>query len=254
MTARDASLARLLRSITRDQGSQKDSPLLSVLPIEIRQHIYEYLLPSTVPLRDLVSGGIAHVWHQGNTSIMAACCQLHDECAEKLYGESVFIVEVGYDTILMRHRRLLDSGLVPEATPSFLDLIGPPYLRRIRHLAINIKHVDSYTGRSCSVDRRTAFGSSHLGMIKHNCGGPGLTDGLRGSVQELVDALKGANELQIVRVNLQDQNGDAERAQVVLQPFRELSNFAEGGGIMLTGDVTRASAEGLARGRDGHVD
>lgn len=63
-----------------------------------------------------------------------------------LYGTSVFIVEVGYDTIVFRHRRLLESGLVPQATPPFLDLLGPN-ISRVRHIAINVEHVDSYTGK-----------------------------------------------------------------------------------------------------------
>lgn len=148
ISQRDASLGRLVQSITGKTTSQTESKFLSRLPVEVRHHIYGFLLPATVPLRDLLSGGTACVWHQGSTSIMATCRQIHDETANMLYGGSVFVVEVGYDTILMRHRRLLNSGLVPEATPSFLELLSPSNMQRIRHLAINIKHVDSYTGDS----------------------------------------------------------------------------------------------------------
>ncbi|KAL9050498.1 MAG: hypothetical protein Q9162_006605 [Coniocarpon cinnabarinum] len=212
-----ASPDNLLCGVARDSVSQKDSTFLSVLPVEIRRLVYQFLLPTTVPLRDLISGGVAHVWVQGNTAILATCQQVYEETTNILYGESMFIIEVGYDSITLRHRRLLESGLVPEATPTFLELLSPSNMRRIRHLAINIKHVDSYT------------------------------DGLRDKVQELVDALQNVERLKIVRINLDDRNRDIQRAQTVLRPFQKLRNFDSGSGLLLTGDITPDFARNLVR-------
>ena len=146
--AQDTSLERFIGSITGNTGKSKDSLFLSGLPSEIRQHIYGYILPATVALRAVgpSSVGIAHVWLPGSTALMATCRQIHEEAAEILYGQSVFLVEVGYDTLIFRHRRLRDSGLVTQTTPPFLDVLSARNLRRIRYLAINVEHVDSYTG------------------------------------------------------------------------------------------------------------
>ena len=84
-----------------------------------------------------------------------------------------------------------------------------------------------------------------VGMIKHNCGGVGLTDGLRTQVQKLVDALKFAAELQNVRVHLRDNNKDTEQAQSVLEPFGQLSNLNSAQNLALTGAVTENFKEHL---------
>ena len=84
-------------------------------------------------------------------------------------------------------------------------------------------------------------------MIKHNCGGQGLTDGLRDRVQQLVEVLQRADQLHIVRVHLEDHNRDPERAQTVLRPLSALQNFDAGGGLMLTGDVTEKFVRHLAQ-------
>ena len=76
-------------------------------------------------------------------------------------------------------------------------------------------------------------------MIKHNYSGIGLTDGVRKQVQRLVDALWSARQLHRVRVNLVDRNGDAERAQTVLEPFKALSNLESDGTLVVTGAVTK---------------
>lgn len=142
----ESGLNQFLQTITGSSRLHKQSPFLAKLPPEVRRNVYQYLLPRTIALREM-TGRIAHVWLHGSTAIMSTCKKIHEETADIIYGESVFIVEVGYDTIAMRHRRLLGSGLVPEATPAFLELVSSSNLRRIRQLAINVKHVDSYTGQ-----------------------------------------------------------------------------------------------------------
>lgn len=83
-------------------------------------------------------------------------------------------------------------------------------------------------------------------MIKHNCGGAGLTQGLQSQVQRLVDALSSARELQNVRVHLVDNNGDIERAQTVLEPLRALPNLGKTGELAATGAITTGFARDLA--------
>ena len=138
------SLDELIRSITGKRSGPKECLFLK-LPIEIRQYIYQLVLPQTTVLRN--REGVAHVWVRGNTSILATCHQVHEEAANFLYGESVFLVEVGFDTIVFRQRHIIrGTSLTPQATPSFLDLLAPN-IHRIRHIAIRVDHVDSYTGK-----------------------------------------------------------------------------------------------------------
>ena len=93
---------------------------------------------------------------------------------------------------------------------------------KIKNYVINVEHVDDYTG-----------------MIKYNCGGPGLTAGIRGRVTELVDLLVDVDGLQRLHVHLIDgaisrirfPSGRVHRvqdvenlstAQTVLDPLRRL--------------------------------
>lgn len=115
------------------------------LPTELRRRIYWYLLPHTACIQSTT--GTAHVWLRGNTSLLATNHQIHEEAADMLYGDSVWVVEVGFDRIIFRYRRLLvPQMLVPQSTPLFLETVSPRYLERIRTIAINVEHVDDYTG------------------------------------------------------------------------------------------------------------
>lgn len=82
-------------------------------------------------------------------------------------------------------------------------------------------------------------------MIKHNCGGAGLTQGLRIQVGKLVEALKIACELQNIRVHLVNNNKDGEMAQTVLEPFAELTNLSPTGEMVVTGAVTESFSREL---------
>ena len=137
-----AALEDLVQSIT-GKGTNRNGSLLLKLPLEIRQHIYRFLLPCTTVLRS--QAGVAHVWLPGVTGFLATCQQVHHEATELLYGDTVFVVEVGYDTISFRHRRLLESGLLPQSTKPFLETMRP-HLYAIRNIAVSVEHVDSYTG------------------------------------------------------------------------------------------------------------
>ncbi|KAF2086926.1 hypothetical protein K490DRAFT_18607, partial [Saccharata proteae CBS 121410] len=144
------------------------------LPLEIRNEIYTYLLPRTVkhPSGTRIDRGI--VWLRGQTAIMATCHQLNSECMALLYGSNMFVISVGYDRIHFRFRWLLPANhnLSPNRAFSFLDHFSQRTIQLIKNYHIDVEQVDPYTG-----------------MIKFNCQGRGLTDGLRSQVQTLVDVL-----------------------------------------------------------------
>lgn len=117
------------------------------------------------------------VWQRGNVSLFSVCRQLHDECADLVYGNSTFMLFVTFNGISFRFRYLLPSGMTPNRSYPFLELLPERYLTRIRKVVVHVDHVDSYTG-----------------MIKFNVSGKGLTHGLRRQVQRLVTALQPEHE------------------------------------------------------------
>ncbi|KAF2716287.1 hypothetical protein K431DRAFT_206131, partial [Polychaeton citri CBS 116435] len=172
------------------------------LPLELRQQILRYLLPYTKELsstpfsqylskyraaqeqgrsclnmftgfegRGLVRRSTV-VWQKANVSVMSVCRQLHDECADILYGENTFLLLVDYSGVIFKFRWLSAAGLTPHSTFNFFTDIPRKYMIRLKRAIVYVDHVDSYTG-----------------MTKFNVGGPGLTHGLRTQVQRLVDAL-----------------------------------------------------------------
>ncbi|KAI7327172.1 hypothetical protein KC315_g7276 [Hortaea werneckii] len=120
------------------------------------------------------SNGVSNVvWQRGQISLLSVCRQLHDECAELIYGTNTFLLFLTFADITFRYRWLLLSGAAPSRHYKFLELLPHKYLKLVRKVVVHIDHVDSYTG-----------------MIKFNVGGKGLTHGLRRQVQRLVNALK----------------------------------------------------------------
>ncbi|GAB7322796.1 hypothetical protein MBLNU13_g05365t1 [Cladosporium sp. NU13] len=205
-------------------------PLLK-LPLELRQQILLYLLPRTQELGTHVDALETHVrnfsavqrrvrkgmelppekgkkppsaaarassvptniaWRRGNTALFAVCRQLHDECADLVYGGNTFMLGVTFSSITFRFRFLLPSGMAPKREYNFLELMPERYLRRLRRVLVCVDHVDSYTG-----------------MIKYNVSGKGLMHGLRRQVLKLVCALQPLGE--------QDQEEGAERARGVVE-------------------------------------
>jgi hypothetical protein len=112
-------------------------------------------------------------WRRGNTSLFAVCRQLHDECADMVYGSNTFLLGVTFSNITFRFRYLLPSGMAPQREYAFLELMPARYLHRLRRVFISVDHVDSYTG-----------------MIKYNVSGKGLVHGIRRQVLKLVCALQ----------------------------------------------------------------
>jgi hypothetical protein len=162
------------------------------------------------------------VWRRGWIGLLSANRQIHEECADLIYGDNTFVIDVAYDSIKFRYRWLLPSNLTPSQSYSFLDHFSQRNLLRIRKYTINVEHVDSYTG-----------------MIKYNCGGRGLTAGIRQQVQNLVEVLAFVPSLHRVHVHLIDgaisrvrfpsgrlhrvqDEKDCATAQTVLDPFFRL--------------------------------
>ncbi|KAK3673663.1 hypothetical protein LTR78_006568 [Recurvomyces mirabilis] len=194
---------------SRSPASFKPKFPLLRLPLELRQEILSYILPRTKELVDsnpltaharefsavqkrmkkgmLVPSAETEaarqlrqssstsnvVWLRGQMSILSVCSQLHDECAELVYGRNTFLLFLTYPGIKWRYRFVLPTGMAPSRNYDFLDLVPERYRRLVKRVVVNIDHLDPYTG-----------------MIKFNVGGKGLVFGLRRQVQRLVNALK----------------------------------------------------------------
>ena len=234
-----------LEQRARSPASLKPKFPLLKLPLELRQHIFSYLLPRTydntdpnplanharnfsavkkrgargmeIPKPNPIQKGPNHViWRRGNINLLCASRQVHDECARLMYGDNKFLLFVTYTGIMFRFSWLLPSGLTPNLRRE-LDQVPKKYLALIRRVIINVDHVDSYTG-----------------MIKFNVSGKGLTHGLRKQVQRLVNTFRdaergvsnvGISELQgrrtaaeedrcLTHVSIQVSNGNAVLDQI----------------------------------------
>lgn len=256
-------------------------PLLR-LPLELRQQILLYLLPRTKEMTETnflakharhfsavqkraskgmalpaVEGEAARqtrhaasnvVWQRGNTTLLRVCRQLHEECAELLYGGNTILLFLTYAGIKWRYRFLLASGSAPTTHKDFLDLMPKRYMRLLKRVVVNVDHVDSYTG-----------------MIKFNVSGRGLAYGLRQQVQKLVNVLKPdvgggdddddrdgnsaeSRHLSSLRIRVSTSNAIAEALDrtrgepkvsddltVILEPLRQLYGVHE---AVVTGAVT----------------
>ena len=268
-------------------------PLLR-LPLELRQQILLYLLPRTkelsasnpltrharefsavqkrgkkgmiLPIADAeaarqIRPGVSNVvWIRGNVHLFRLCRQIHNECAELVYGRGTFLLFLTYAGIKWRYRFLLPSGMAPSRNYEFLDLMPERYMRLLKRFVVNIDHVDAYTR-----------------MIKFNVTGGGLALGLRKQVQRLVNALKPsqspvltekANEydstpaldkryLGSLRIRISNSNAVsdaldrqrnpsepivAEHLATMLEPFRLLYGVRE---VSITGAVTEEIARDL---------
>jgi hypothetical protein len=137
----------------------------------------ERALPPLKPSSSSTSVPSNIAWRRGNTSLFAVCRQLHEECADMVYGNNTFMLGVTFSNITFRFRFLLPSGMAPKREYNFLELMPARYMRRLRRVLVCVDHVDSYTG-----------------MIKYNVSGKGLMHGLRRQVLRLVCALQPMQE------------------------------------------------------------
>jgi hypothetical protein len=190
------------------QSSDNIPPLLR-LPIELRRLIYTLVLPHTTtfdvrsqrslsppaptsrsltlvrqangseswkvlriqPYADRSTGNDI-VWRRGCTSLLAVNRQLHEETADMLYGDNIFVLDVTFDAVEFRYRWRTANNLTPSRSYAFLEHFSQRNLMRVRRYVVNVESVDDY-----------------MGMIKYNCGGRGLPAGIRAKVQELVELL-----------------------------------------------------------------
>jgi hypothetical protein len=162
------------------------------------------------------------VWKRGCTAILGTNHLVHNECVDLIYGESTFVIDVSFDSTKFHQRWRTANNLTPSRSYAFLDHFSQRNLMRIKNYIVNVEHVDDYTG-----------------MIKYNCGGRGLSAGIRDKVQELVELLSVAPYLHHLHVHLIDgaisrvkfPSGRVHRvedvknysnSQTVLDPFRRL--------------------------------
>lgn len=162
------------------------------------------------------------VWRRGYTALLAVNRQMHEEAADMLYGENMFILDVTFDSIKFRYRWRTATGLTPNRTYAFLEHFSQRNLMRIKRYIVNVESVDDYTG-----------------MIKYNCQGRGLQAGIRARVRELVDQLAAVPCLHHLQVHLIDgaisrmkfpsdrvhrvqDHANYAQTQMVLEPFRVL--------------------------------
>ncbi|KAH6721684.1 hypothetical protein BKA61DRAFT_162049 [Leptodontidium sp. MPI-SDFR-AT-0119] len=88
------------------------------IPIELRQRIYGYLLPTKpIPARKSNSGPVPLVWLE----ILRANRQIHEEGIQLLYGTGPFVVEICKDGLSMCHSPAVRQTYKPP--PRF---VGPP--------------------------------------------------------------------------------------------------------------------------------
>lgn len=282
-----------LEQRSRSPASFKPKFPLLKLPLELRQQIFNYLLPRTiqhsdpnplanharnfsavkkraakgmiVPKPETAQRGPSHVvWQRGNIKLLSVCRQVHDECADMLYGRNTFLLFVTYAGITFRYSWLLPTGMTPNRHYPFLELLSEKYMTRIKRIIVNVDHVDSYTG-----------------MIKFNVSGKGLTHGLKKQVQRLVNALQApapfdpdcdvceahedtirSGQRHLAKVNIRVSNGNvyldqtkseavrqreagnkiSEDVAEMLEPFSDLRGVRE---VAISGAVTEAFARSL---------
>lgn len=272
-----------LEQRSRSPASQKPKFPLLKLPLELRLHIFGHLLPHTQEFKDsgllgdhvrnfsavkkrcargmiipsgaspAVASSISNVvWQRGNTKLLSVCKQVHDECAEMLYGSNTFLLFVTYNGISFRFRWLLRSGMAPSTSKNFIQNLPERYRHLIKRLVVHVDHVDSYTG-----------------MIKFDVDGNGLTRGLKNQVQRLVDALRPGNETdatigdrRLAKIYIRVSNGNAvldalktsivrereggvkvsEDIQEILDPFGQIRGVQQ---VSVVGAVTESYAHRL---------
>jgi len=223
------------------------------MPLELRREIYGYILPHTftigksyryaywmMPSRETWSRApqqpVSHqeigndiVWRRGCTRLLATNRQIHEECADMMYGDNTFVVHIAFDSIKFQYQWVVEHKepapgrangcMVPNGTKDFLDHFSLRNLLRIKYYIINVELVDSYTG-----------------MIKYNCGGRGLGFGIRQQAQDLVELLAAAPCLHRLQLHLTSGKASQRRqtaheseqrellSHTVLDPFTRLYN------------------------------
>lgn len=192
------------------------------LPCEIRQEILNYVLPATVETR---SRGVA--WLRGYTAILTVNRKLYSEGIHMIYENSIFVIDVTWDSISFAYQWLLANGLVPKRTLAFPGKLAERNLAYVRHFMVRVHHVDNYTG-----------------MIKHGFEGPGLREGLKLQVERLCKTLQGVHQLSRLRIHFQNDSHTTGVDREILRPLLSLRNVRT---VEVTGSVTLEFARTLGR-------
>ena len=136
---------------------------------EILAHILSYVLPYT--LKPTTSSPSQITWVRGSVAPFLINKAFYNICLALVYGTNTFSIFVSYAAIKFRYTWLVPlSGLRPNVTYNYLTFFSENIRARIRNVSVLVEHVDSYKG-----------------MIKYNCGGKGLSEGVRVQVRKFVD-------------------------------------------------------------------
>ena len=202
-TSREEVASTVLFAEEEAQDTSSLSPrcYLLQLPLELREIILSLILPHTAHSPKGIS------WLRGTTAVLAACKQLHNEGTSLIYGTNAFVIDTIYDCSTFAYQWLLPSGLVPKRTMAFPEQLASRNVALMRRFQIRVHHVDSYTG-----------------MLKYNCGGHGLVEGLRDQVRFLCQALRELREIQMLHIELRDGGGIIGVDEIICAPFLELKN------------------------------
>jgi hypothetical protein len=230
---------------------------LLTLPVELRQQIYNLVLPytTTIPtstvrlpwtasvgeydtalmrtLRDDTDAGKIYrmgtpvgsniLWHRGCTAILGVCRRIHEEAADMLYGENMFVLVVTFNAITFQYRWQTHDGVMSSRGYSFLEHFSQRNVLRVRMYVVYVELVDDYTA-----------------FIQYKFRRPEeLPARMRAKVGELVQQLAAAPWLQCVQVNLLR----SKQKETVLEAFRVLSGVREAEVI----GVSKAYAEELSK-------
>ncbi len=192
------------------------------LPFEVRQEILKYMLPATIETR---SKGVA--WLRGHTAMLTVNKRLYSEGIRMMYGDTIFVIDVTWDSITFAYQWLLANGLVPKRTLAFPGKLAERNLANIKNVIVRVHHVDNYTG-----------------MIKHGFEGPGLREGLKLQIEKLCKTLQEIYQLSQLRIHFQNDSHTAGVDQEILKPLLSLKNVRT---VEATGSVTSEFARTLER-------
>ena len=173
------------------------------LPYELRTHIYNYILPSTVEHQDR---GI--VWLRAAAAIWVLNRQLYQECVTLMYGNPTFLIDVRYDKVEFFHQWTLPHrSLFPKRVFNFPDPIVARNMPLMRKFHVRIHQVDGYTG-----------------MVKYNYSNPEILAGdLRRQVDIFCALLTEMYEIRELRISCHGgDEGSHALMPLVMEPFCQL--------------------------------
>ena len=201
-------IPQLPRKLTKAEqpqiSRQKGCPFME-LPYELRIHIYSYVLPGITEHR---FRGI--IWTRATAAIWATNRQIHRECVNLIYGNSTFLIDVGYDKVEFLYQWILpQNSLVPKRVFNFPHPIAASNRPLMRKFHVRIHQVDSYTG-----------------MIKYNYSNPEvLSRGFRSQVSMLCSLLYEMHEIRDFRISYEGGDEDSHKLlPLVMDPFWRLKN------------------------------